>query len=46
MYEIPKAEALFPETEDILYLDLLLSSNDQDETDNEASIDDLLAGLQ
>ncbi len=46
MYESPEAKPLFPETEDILSIDLLLASNDSDETDNETSIDDLLNGLK
>lgn len=47
MYQSPKAERLFPETEEILNLDMLLASNDSDENenDNETSIEDLLGGL-
>ena len=45
MYESPKAERLIPESEDVLKLYLLLASNENDETDNEESIDDLLDGL-
>lgn len=46
MYMPPKAEALFAEAEDILNLDLLLASKEDDETDNTTGIDDLLNGLQ
>ena len=45
MYESPKAERLIPESEDVLKLDLLLASNENDETDNKTSIDSLLEGL-
>ncbi len=45
MYESPKAERLYAESEDILNFDLLLASNDSDETDNTTGIDDLLGGL-
>ena len=45
MYESPKAERLIPESEDVLNLDLLLASTENDETDNQTSIDSLLDGL-
>ena len=45
MYESPKAERLIPESEDVLNLDLLLASTENDESDNTTSIDDLLGGL-
>ena len=45
MYFPPKAERLLPESEAIMDLDLLLASPENDETDNETSIDDLLDGL-
>ncbi len=45
VYEAPFACAVFVETEDVLSLDLLLASSENDETDNETSIDDLLGGL-
>ena len=45
MYESPRAEHLYPLTEEVMNLDLLLASTENDETDNETSIDDLLNGL-
>lgn len=45
MYIAPKAERLYPESENILNLDFLLASNESDENDNETSIKDLLGGL-
>jgi len=46
MYQSPRAERLVPESEEVMNLDLLLLSNEQDdETDNHVGIDDLLGGL-
>ncbi len=45
MYFPPMAECLLPESEDIMDLNLFLASTENDETDNETSIDDLLGGL-
>lgn len=45
MYLPPKAELIFPESDEIMNLDLLLASEGKDETDNETGIDDLLNGL-
>ena len=42
MYESPRAERLYPETEEVLNADFLLASNDQDENDNTVGITDLL----
>ena len=44
-YEAPLARSVFAETEEVLNIDFLLASTEQDETDNETAIDDLLAGL-
>ena len=42
MYESPKAERLFAESEDVLNTDFLALSNEQDENDNTVDITDLL----
>ena len=44
-YEAPYAHPVFEETENILNTDLLLASTENDETDNETSISNLLNGL-
>ena len=45
MYITPKAERLSFESEEILNLDLFFASVENDETDNQTSIEDLLGGL-
>ncbi len=46
MYQSPRAERLLPESEEVMNVDLLLASSENDETDNNVSIDDLLGGLK
>lgn len=45
MYTAPLAERLYPESEEVMFMDSLLASTETDETDNNVGVGDLLGDL-
>ncbi len=46
MYRAPLAEYLFPESEEVMNADLFASKEEDEETDNNVKVEDLLDGLK